>query len=171
MIKLETLTGNHDRNNFDCGIPELNRWLQQTAWQHHGRGLSRSFVACVANQEALARFGQLGYKNLELHSILGFFALSAALVVNEELPTALAKRFPRQIPVTRLGRLACSQLFQGQGLGKLMLVDAIERARAAAQVVGSAGLMVDAKNANAVQFYRHFGFVPCDENKLFLKLW
>ncbi len=47
MIKLETLTGNHDRNNFDCGIPELNLWLKQTAWQHHGRGLSRSFVALL----------------------------------------------------------------------------------------------------------------------------
>ena len=39
---------NHDRQGFDCGRAELNRWLQQVARQHQDKGLSRSYVATEA---------------------------------------------------------------------------------------------------------------------------
>ncbi|MDR1710223.1 MAG: GNAT family N-acetyltransferase, partial [Candidatus Accumulibacter sp.] len=80
---------------------------------------------------------------------------------------------PRQIPVTRLGRLAARSDMQGQGLGRLLLADALNRARRAAQAVGSAGLFVDAKNEAAARFYRHYGFIPAADQplKLFLSLW
>ena len=45
MIKLEALTGHHDRSGFDCGVDALNVWLKQTAMQHQSKGISRTFVA------------------------------------------------------------------------------------------------------------------------------
>lgn len=62
---------------------------------------------------------------------------------------------------------------QGQGLGQLLLADAVNRARTAAQAVGSAGLFVDAKNEAAANFYQRYGFTPSADQplKLFLSLW
>ena len=40
MIKLEPLTGRHERKAFDCGVAPLNTWLTQTALQHQSKGIS-----------------------------------------------------------------------------------------------------------------------------------
>jgi ribosomal protein S18 acetylase RimI-like enzyme len=62
---------------------------------------------------------------------------------------------------------------QGQGLGQLLLADAVNRARMAAQAVGSAGLFVDAKNEAAARFYQRYGFTASSDQALtlFLSLW
>ena len=171
MIRLEALTGHHDRNGFDCGVLPLNLWLQQTALQHQDKGISRTFVAVPADEPAARAWAQFGY-DVEANSILGFYALASAFVLCDDLPAKQAKRFPRQIPVTRLGRLAIRADMQGQGLGRLLLADAVHRARSAAQAVGSAGLFVDAKNAAAARFYQHYGFLPASGQplKLFFPL-
>ena len=173
MIRLEPLTGHHDRAGFDCGVPVLDAWLKQTALQHQTKGISRTFVAVPADEGAAEGYRSAGYAGLGTTSILGFYALAAALVLIDELPPGLARRYPRQIPVTRLGRLAIRADMQGQGLGRLLLADAVHRARGAAQAVGSAGLFVDAKDADAARFYEGFGFRPCDSLplKLYLPMW
>ncbi|MBP6250858.1 MAG: GNAT family N-acetyltransferase [Leptothrix sp. (in: Bacteria)] len=172
MIRLEPLTGHHDRNGFDCGVEALDVWLKQTALQHQGKGISRSFVAVPADESAVQSWAESGYP-VQALSILGFYALTSAFVLTEDLPARQAKRYPRQIPVTRLGRLATRSDMQGQGLGRLLLADAVNRAHTAAQAVGSAGLFVDAKNEAAARFYQRYGFIPSTDQplKLFLSLW
>lgn len=172
MIRLEPLTGHHDRNRFDCSVEVLNVWLKQTALQHQNRGISRTFVAVPADESAALSCAQSGY-TVEANSILGFYALTSAFVLTDDLPAKQAKRYPRQIPVTRLGRLAARSDMQGQGLGQLLLADAVNRARTAAQAVGSAGLFVDAKNEAVARFYQRYGFLPSADQplKLFLSLW
>ena len=68
------------------------------------------------------------------------------------------KRLPRyqSIPAVRIGRLAVAQHFQGCGLGKALLADATLKAIAAAPA--SFALLVDAKNDQAVEFYKYHGF-------------
>ena len=97
----------------------------------------------------------------------------ASFVLIDELPPELAKRYPCQIPVTRLGGLATRSDLQGQGLGRLLLADAIDRARLATQAAGSAGIFVDPKNDDAARFYQRFGFRPCGDQplKLYLPMW
>lgn len=34
----------HDRNGFDCGVPELNDYLKRMAEQHRHKGVSTPFV-------------------------------------------------------------------------------------------------------------------------------
>jgi len=173
MIKLEPLAGHHERKTFDCGVEALNNWLRQTALQHQTKGISRTFVAIPADNHVVEQFQSLGYHDLELSSIFGFYALASAFVFIDDLPSELAKRYPRQIPVTRLGRLAIRSDMQGQGLGKLLLADAVNRAKSAAQAVGSAGLFVDAKDDASSRFYQSFGFRVCDDQplKLYLPMW
>ena len=162
MIKLEPLAGHHNRKGFDCGNAQLNAWLAQTALQHQVKGISRTIVAVTVDPVAV-----------DQQRILGFYALASAFVLIEDLPEEHIKRYPRQIPVTRLGRLAICTDLQAQGLGKLLLADAIVRTRQAALAVGSAGLLVDAKDDGAAEFYQHYGFRPCAKqpHKLFMPIW
>jgi GNAT superfamily N-acetyltransferase len=145
MLSIQALSGRHDRRTCDSGSAQLDAWLRQTAQQHQRRGLSKTFVA--TSEDAPSR-------------ILGFYALTVCEVVADELPEDLAKKLPRRVPGIRLGRLAIDRVVQGQGLGELLLMDAIARAKLVLEHVGVHALFVDAKDARAAMFYRRYGFRP-----------
>jgi GNAT superfamily N-acetyltransferase len=155
MLSIQPLRGNHDRSRFDSGSGELDRWLRQTAQQHQRRGISKTFVAVAYDEPS---------------RILGFYALTACEVVSQDLPDDLAKRLPRKVPGIRLGRLAVDRTVQGQGLGELLLIDALDRARRVLEHVGVHALFVDAKDERAAAFYRKYGFRPLPEQPLQLVL-
>ena len=155
MLSIQPLTGRHDRSEFESGSAPLDAWLRQTARQHQRRGISKTFVAVA--DDAPSR-------------ILGFYALTACEVLTEELPPDLAKKLPRKIPGIRLGRLAVDHSVQGQGLGELLLMDAIERATRVLEQVGVHALFVDAKDERAAAFYRKYGFRPLPSDPLRLVL-
>jgi len=155
MLSIQPLTGRHDRSAFESGSAQLDAWLRQTAQQHQRRGISKTFVAVA--DDAPSR-------------ILGFYALTACEVLTEALPPDLAKKLPRKIPGIRLGRLAVDRSMQGQGLGELLLVDAIARARRVLEHVGVHALFVDAKDEQAAAFYRQYSFRPLPSDPLRLVL-
>ena len=45
MISFVELNRSHNRDNFDCGVEELNHFLKNLARQNLKKGLSRTFVA------------------------------------------------------------------------------------------------------------------------------
>ena len=149
------LTGNHDRQGFDCGRQELDDWLRQVARQHQDKGLSKTFVA--TREEAPDR-------------ICGYYALTLAELENRHLPEAWRKKLPRRIPGVRLGRLAVDRQYQGKALGVLLLVDALSRARRIHTEAGGIGLFVDAIDEQAAGYYHRFGFVASPDNPLLLFL-
>lgn len=149
------LAGSHDRREFDCGRQELNDWLRQIAHQHQDKGLSKTFVAI--REEAPTR-------------ICGYYALTLAELENRHLPEAWRKKLPRRIPGVRLGRLAVDRQYQDKGLGELLLIDALTRARRIYTEAGGIGLFVDALDAQAAGYYRHFGFEASPDNPLLLFL-
>ena len=58
----------------------------------------------------------------------------------------------------------------GQGVGEMLLTDAINRALTAAKNLAIYAIVVDAKNARAAEFYRTYGFrpFPLDLDRLFV---
>ncbi len=76
------------------------------------------------------------------------------------------------IPVVLLGRLAVDRSVQGQGLGELLLLDALRRAQHIADEIGVRAVEVDAIGEKARAFYARYGFVQLvdDPNHLFLSL-
>jgi len=154
-MQILPLTGNHDRQGFDCGRQELNDWLRKVARQHQDKGLSKTFVA--TREDAPDR-------------ILGYYALTLAELENRHLPEAWRKKLPRRIPGVRLGRLAVDRRCQGKGLGELLLIDALTRMRRVYTEAGGIGLFVDAIDEQAAGFYRRFGFAACPDNPLLLFL-
>jgi GNAT superfamily N-acetyltransferase len=155
MLRIQALTGRHDRSAFESASAPLDVWLRQTAQQHQRRGVSKTFVAVSDSEPA---------------RILGYYALTACEILTEELPEDLARKLPRKIPGIRLGRLAVDRSVQGQGLGEHLLMDAIERSRHVLEHVGVHALFVDAKDERAAGFYRKYVFRPLPSDPLRLVL-
>ena len=74
--------------------------------------------------------------------------------------------------MTRLGRLAVGFKYRGKGLGERLLIDALKRSLEASRVVGSAAVIVDAKDSSGVRFYERYGFklLPKQGLRLFIAM-
>jgi GNAT superfamily N-acetyltransferase len=151
--QIEALAKHHDRSNFACGEAPLDDYLRRLARQHAQSNICKSYVACKGV------------------AILGYYSLAMAAIRREQLPQQHQKRFPNYpVPVARLARLAVSQSQQGKGLGKLLLLDALHRCHRLSEEIGSAGVIVDAKNASAHSFYSRMNFETFPETPLTLWL-
>lgn len=155
-LLVEPLEKQHNRNGFDCGVPDLNHWFQRTANQHKRKGISKTFVAVEPDQPK---------------EVVGFFAMNGAEIDSRDLPPPFHKKLPDRVSSPYLGRLAVSVDHQGKGVGAFLLFEAIERAEEAIERIGGVGLLVHAK-PNAIQFYEQFDFAQMadDPQHLFLRL-
>ena len=101
-----------------------------------------------------------------VETVLGYYTLCATSLPQGDVPAAARKHVPRYplVSATLIGRLAVSRTRQGDGLGSLLLADAVQRAYASAETVGSSMLVVDALKERAAAFYESFGFQPLPES-------
>lgn len=106
--------------------------------------------------------------------ILGYYTLSAYGIRAADLSSQVAKKLPKYplIPATLLGRLAVSREHQGQKLGKLLLMDALQRSWKNTAQVASVGVVAEAIDETARRFYLHHEFIPLLEHprKLFIAM-
>jgi len=139
---IEALSPDHARAEFSSGVEALDRYFREQVTQD----VRRRATACyVALDVATAK-------------VAGYYTLAAAGVALADLPEQLARRLPRypSVPVARLGRLAVDQAYRGRRLGGGLLWDAAMRA--VRSEIAVYALVVDAKDDQAVRFYRHHGF-------------
>jgi predicted GNAT family N-acyltransferase len=95
-------------------------------------------------------------------------------VETQALPDAIAHRLPRYAvqPVLLLGRLARDLSFRGQGIGEILLRDALQRSLATQQRIGAIAVIVDAIDEHAALFYQAYGFIRLTGavNRLFIAM-
>jgi GNAT superfamily N-acetyltransferase len=115
-------------------------------------GVSRTYVVCQGRR------------------VIAFYCLATGAVLQKEAPGRVRRNMPEPIPVMILGRLAVDRRFQGRGLGKALLRDAILRTLQAADIAGIRAVLVHAKDDDARQFYARFGFLPSPLDPLTLML-
>jgi predicted GNAT family N-acyltransferase len=147
----------HGREEFFCESPELTEFLRTRARKEARARASACFVLVP-----VADPGQIAV----------YYTLSATTIGLEKLPEALTRKLPRypRLPATLLGRLARALAFKGQGIGDLLMVDALTRSYENSLVIGSVAVVVDPKDAHAAKFYGTFGFQPLDGQKMFLPM-
>lgn len=142
--RIELLGKHHVRDGFDCGEDSLNSFLQSHAGQNTRRDISRTYVALPKEADVVA----------------GYYTLSSGSIAFVNLPDQLSRKLPKYpVPTAHLGRLAVDKQFQGQGLGGMLLVDALKRVQTLADKIGIYAVSVDALNDNAKRFYEAYGFV------------
>ena len=149
------ITGEHQVASFDCGKESLNQYLRRFALTNTAAGTARTYVT-TASEGAM---------------VIGYYSLAAGSVEKAAVPVRVSKgMLNHPISVVLLARLAVDRRFQGKGLGKALLRDALARALAAAEVVGVRAILVHAKDEEAARFYTQFGFTTSPTDPLHLML-
>jgi GNAT superfamily N-acetyltransferase len=133
----------HRVEAFSCGEEILDRWLRAFAGQSQHRDAARTFVTAEPDG-----------------TVVGYYTLVAAQVEHEQASAGvrrgLSRHFP--IPVALLARLAVATSHQGTGLGRSLLLDALQRVVRASEELAIRAVTVDALNDRAASFYQRFGF-------------
>lgn len=151
---IEPFEGGHDRSLFKSGAEELDRYLREQASQDIRRHVATAFVA------------------LDRGLVVGYYTLSASAIELTSLPDHVGRRLPRHpmVPATLLGRLAVDRSWQGRGLGRHLLMDALFRSLASE--IASYAVVVDARDESAALFYERYGFeqLTGTQRRLFLPM-
>lgn len=141
---IEPLANAHQRSGFTCGNDRIDRYFRETVSQDMKRKYATCFVA----------------RDVATNRVAGFYTLSSSNVPLNEVPGSLAKKLPRYptVPAVLIGWLGRHSDYVGQGLGELLLFDAIKTVSTAP--IGAHGIFADAIDDKAKAFYAAFGFMP-----------
>lgn len=150
------LDPSHHKKNFSCGKPLLDAYLHKQAKQDVKRRLSACFIIPDGNE------------------IKGYYTLSTASIEGRLLPQEIIKKLPpayNDLPAILLDRLSVSKNYQGQGLGEMILIDALKRSYFTSMQVGSMAVIVDPLDEEATRFYERYDFIMLpDSGKMFLSM-
>ena len=133
----------HEASAFDSGESVLDDWLRRRAWNNLQLAASRTYVACPTGSLRIA----------------GYYALSMGQILATETTGSMRRNKPRFLPAVILGRLAIDRVWQGQGLGRALLADAVDRSFRASREISARLIVVHAISASAEAFYLRHGFV------------
>ena len=153
MIVIRKLAVDDATDSFECGQTALDRYLQRYAWVNQKANSAQTYVAATDG------------------AIVGYYSLSVAGVDWVNAPNRIRKGLARHpVPVMLLARLAVRLDWQGRGIGKMLLKDALLRALQAADIAGIRAMLVQAKDESARQWYLRWNFEPSPTNPLHLFL-
>ena len=93
----------HDRQQFDCGVESLNRYLNRMASQQSQKDNTRTFVL-VAEQEP--------------QRIIGYYTLTMTPIDLSALPDKLQKKHLNASSGGLIARLAIDKRYARQGYGE-----------------------------------------------------
>lgn len=135
----------HHVDQFRCGEATLDRWLIAYAGQNQQRDAARTFVTTELDRK-----------------VAGYYTLVAAQVEHEQATSTVRRGISRHfpIPVALIARLAVTEQHQRAGLGRSLLLDALQRVLRASDQLAVRAVTVDALDDHAASFYRRFGFEP-----------
>lgn len=153
-FRLEGLVKAHPRKAFSSGQADVDNWLKTQALQHQGKHLSVT-KALLDDAGAIA----------------GYYTLATGQVDFGDLPPDLSARLPkRQLPVAMLAWLGVAQSRQGQGLGKLLLAQALRDCHDAGRTFAFIAVILDCVSEAAKNFYQRYDFkeLPGHPFRLFL---
>ena len=148
----DLLTNSHRLEEFDCGDRVLNGWLMRRAARNQRDGSSRTWVVSDGQR------------------VVAYYASSTAVLVRSLATKRAARNQPDPLPAMLLGRLAVDRHHQGQGLAAALLKHFLLKALEVAQHTGIRLVLVHAKDDQAANFYRHYGFDPSPADELTLML-
>ena len=142
------------RDSFNCGKPELDRWLKEQAGQQERRYNTRTFAAVPPGDDV----------------VVGYYATCTYRIEPDATAVSSELRRTYPIPAILLARFAVDQGWAGCGIGRQMLVDALERMVDVSRNVGCEVVVVHAIDQEAVTFYARYGFRQVDSDPLRLYL-
>lgn len=130
--------------NFNCGRPALNEFLQKHLAAQHRQNVLKAYLLVTDDP---------------VPEVMCYYTLSGGSYAR----AAMTRAFPpyHETGCIIIGRLAVDQRIAGKGFGTQLVLDALRVAYAAADAVGIYAVMVEAKDDQAAGFYREaMRFIP-----------
>lgn len=136
------IANQHIIEGFSSGKPSLDSWLKEMALHNQEQGYTRTFVIADEN-----------------FKVVGYHSVCAGMIHRSDVSRSVkGSKAPTEIPIAVLARLAVDAEYQGNGLGKALLRNALMSVVSAAQVVAFRAVIIHALDDEAVTFYKKFGF-------------
>jgi GNAT superfamily N-acetyltransferase len=142
----------HDRTAFSCGVDQVDNYFKKTANKLQKAGNVRVSVLLDASDV-----------------LLGFYAVNAHSVDYADLPKKYARTRPAHgsIPAAYISMLGVDQKYQGNGLGGVILIEALKKLAKASEAIGIAVVLLDVPNCGdeevtnrRLALYQDYGFAP-----------
>lgn len=151
MTPPRPLTGDDDRESFDCGRESINQWFRRHAWRNQQTGASRTNVLCDDTSGA----------------IIACVTLSAAQITRGFLPKAAQRNQPDPLPAILLGQLAVDRRHHGRGDARSLMWFALTTSVRMSREIGCFGVLTHPLDDGVRSFYRRFGFedLPYDPGR------
>ncbi len=141
MEKIVLLTETHIRKDFKSTHQVFANYLINNVTQDIKRNVASCYV--IANED---------------DNVVAYYTLSNDSVPKELVPEWADKIRYNRLPVTLLGRLAAHKDYEGQGLGRYLLSDALLRCAEKSSSIASVAVVTDPFDDDAAGFYKKFGF-------------
>jgi GNAT superfamily N-acetyltransferase len=150
----DKLNSSHQIESFNSGNSQLDDWLKRRALKNEAEGASRTYVLCA---------GEI---------VVAYYCLANGAVAQTIATGRVRRNMPDPVPVMVIGRLAVDLHWQGKGIGRALLRDAILRTLQAAEIAGIRAILVHAISEEAKRFYEQCGFTasPLDAMTLMVNV-
>ena len=152
--RFERLRRDHPRKKFESSQGPVDDWLSSKALQNQEKHLSTTRVLLDPSG-----------------SIAGYFTLATGQVDFGDLPAEVAKRLPkRTLPAAVLAWMGVAATHQRQGLGRVLLAQALRDCWEAGKTFAFVALILDCIDDKAKSFYQRFDFqeLPGHPYRLFV---
>lgn len=139
---IEQLDKHHKRSEFRSGVTDVDDWLKKRARQAQDKRLSVTRVLVEAPG-----------------TIAGYYSLAMGQVSFDELPHSMARKLPSTLlPIITLAWLGLAMPYQGRGLGKRLLAQALSDCHSTGQMMPFVAVLLDCATEHAKAFYQRFDF-------------
>lgn len=142
-LRISGLRDERTLAGFRCGVVEIDKWARNSAYKRCRQHRSRVFVACLEGND----------------KAVGFFSLSTATEENKKiLPEKDELPWGKRAPIIYIEYLAVSRDMQNGGIGKMLLVSALNHAFHVFQHVPFLGVGLRSLNDRTGVLYQRLGF-------------
>jgi GNAT superfamily N-acetyltransferase len=139
--------------SFKCGHRRLDNYIKKTALNNHVTGISTTWVAYIKSCTGAVE-------------LIGFYCISMSEIKVEDFPSIYREGLPKYpMPAMLIGQFAVQRAYQGQGLGKKLLFDALGRAIRLSEDIGIYAIRLEAIDDRAKNFYQKYGFTEYENNE------
>ena len=139
-LRVVPLNKDTDLSAFSCSEPQLNNFLMEDSLNDHENLYSITHLVLSGEE------------------IAGFFTLiTDNLSISRLEKTAYQDYHYQKLPAIKVARLATAKKFEGQGVGRRMIIEIYKYVYMITKYAGCRLITVDAKE-DAVGFYQKFAF-------------
>jgi GNAT superfamily N-acetyltransferase len=147
-VETKPLSRDTATNRFCCGAPPLDRFIKNKAQKAEGRHEYRTFCAHLDDSPVC-----IGYYSLQVGT-----GLVAELPQSHDSYLTRRKRKPDSFPAINLAYIGVDESYQGQGLGRFLIMDVFSKVASIADLAGLYALTLTSYDQKATKFYKKIGF-------------